>query len=181
MDNNHLSLDEVTNTSKSPLSKSEINRLVWRHPVHFLSFGLGAGLAPYMPGTFGTLIAIPFYLIFSYLSWPLYLALVIAAFIFGVFICTVSEKSIGIPDYSGIVWDEMVGYWVTMFLAPVHWYWIFWGFLLFRIFDILKPMPINWINEKVKSGFGIMLDDLVAGVFSFLLLQLTIRIVAIFS
>lgn len=153
---------------------TSITREVFTSPVSFLAFGFGVGLIPFIPGTCGTLIAIPFYLLLQFLPWQLYLAFVLGAFIFGIWLCDVSEKIIGIKDYSGIVWDEIVGYWLTMFLAPPRWEWILLGFVLFRLFDILKPWPINWLNQKVVGGFGIMLDDLMAALFSFILLQVVI-------
>ena len=79
---------------------------------------------------------------------------------------------LGVHDHGGIVWDEIAGYLVTMFLAPSGWQWIVAGFVLFRIFDIIKPPPIGWIDKKVQGGFGIMIDDVVAGIFALVILQL---------
>ena len=78
-------------------------------------------------------------------------------------------------DHPGIVWDEIVGFLITMYLAPVSWIWIVTGFALFRVFDILKPWPIRWLDEKVKGGIGIMLDDILAGIFAWVVLQIIVN------
>lgn len=146
-----------------------------KHPVHWLAFGFGTGLAPFAPGTFGTLAGLLFYLLFQYLHWISFLALILAAFFLGILICDKASAHLGVHDHPGIVWDEMVGYWLTMLAAPPGWTWIILGFVLFRFFDILKPWPIRWLDQRVSGGLGIMLDDLVAGAFSLLLLQLLHR------
>lgn len=153
---------------------TSLTRKVLTNPIYFLGFGFGVGLSRFAPGTLGTLIAVPFYLLLQYLSWPLYLAITLIAFFVGIWICHVTEKMVGIPDYSGIVWDEMVGFWVTMFLAPSKLQWIIIGFVLFRVFDILKPWPISWVNKNVHGGFGVMVDDLLAALVSFGILQFII-------
>ncbi len=142
------------------------------NPNHFFAFGFGSGLAPKAPGTFGTLAAVPIYWLIQDLSWPLYLSWLLVTFVLGVFWCDRSSKVLGVHDHGGIVWDEFVGYWVTMFMAPAGWLWMLVGFVLFRLFDIVKPWPIRWLDEKVHGGFGIMLDDLVAGILAALCLQL---------
>jgi len=145
---------------------------VFRNPVHFLAFGLGSGTAPVAPGTFGTLAAIPFYLLLDQLSLPLYLLAVMLAFGVGVYLCERTSKDLGVHDHGGIVWDEFVGLWITMLVAPPGWGWLLVGFLLFRLFDIWKPFPIGWLDKHVHGGLGIMLDDAVAGSFAWLLLQI---------
>ncbi len=142
------------------------------NPNHFFAFGFGSGLAPKAPGTFGTLAAVPIYWLIQDLSWPLYLSWLLVTFVLGVFWCDRSSKVLGVHDHGGIVWDEFVGYWVTMFMAPAGWLWMLVGFVLFRLFDIVKLWPIRWLDEKVHGGFGIMLDDLVAGILAALCLQL---------
>ncbi|WP_316365058.1 phosphatidylglycerophosphatase A family protein [Candidatus Thiodiazotropha sp. CDECU1] len=147
-----------------------------RKPVHLLAFGFGSGLLPKAPGTYGTLVGIPLYLLLQPLSLLLYSLLVLLAFVAGVWICQRTSDDLGVHDHSGIVWDEIVGYLVAMAIAPAGWAWIAIGFLLFRGFDILKPWPILWIDRRVKGGLGIMLDDVVAGLFTagtILLLNLT--------
>ncbi len=143
-----------------------------RNPDHFFAFGFGSGLAPWAPGTFGTLAALPVYWLIQDLSWPLYLGWLLVTFILGVYWCERSSRALGVHDHGGIVWDEMVGYWLTMFLAPAGWLWMLVGFVLFRIFDILKPWPINWLDRQVKGGLGIMIDDIVAALYAWIGLQL---------
>ena len=142
------------------------------NPNHLFAFGFGSGLAPKAPGTFGTLVAIPFFLLLQHLSWPVYLSWLLVTFALGVLWCDRSSKALGVHDHGGIVWDEFVGFWITMFMAPAGWIWIVIGFVLFRLFDIVKPWPINWLDKKVHGGFGIMIDDVLAGVYALLVLQL---------
>jgi phosphatidylglycerophosphatase A len=139
---------------------------VFRNPVHFLAFGLGSGCAPKAPGTFGTLAAVPLYLLLAQLPLHPYIAVVLVAFVAGIWICGKTSRDIGVHDPGGIVWDEFVGFWITMILAPPGWQWLLAGFILFRVFDILKPFPIGLLDKRVKGGLGIMLDDVLAGVYA---------------
>ncbi len=141
------------------------------HPLGFLALGFGSGLVPRAPGTAGTVAAIPVYLLASALELPVYLLLVTAMFLAGIAICAHTARRLGVHDHPGIVWDEIVGYLVTMALAPAGWLWIVIGFVLFRLFDIVKPWPIRWLDKHVHGGFGIMLDDLLAGLCAAALLQ----------
>ena len=138
---------------------------------HFFAFGFGSGLAPKAPGTFGTLAAVPIYWLIQDLSWPIYATWLIVTFALGVYWCDRSSKQLGVHDHGGIVWDEFVGYWITMFMAPTGWLWMLLGFVLFRFFDIIKPWPIGWLDRKVGGGFGIMIDDVLAGIYAFIVLQ----------
>ena len=92
----------------------------------------------------------------------------------GVFLCDYTAKALNVHDHPGIVWDEIVGYFITMFMVPKSWLWIVIGFILFRVFDILKPWPISLADKKVHGGFGIMLDDVIAGVFALIIIQITL-------
>ncbi|MBV1914993.1 MAG: phosphatidylglycerophosphatase A [Pseudomonadales bacterium] len=143
-----------------------------QNPNHLLAFGFGSGLAPKAPGTAGTLAAIPLFIALSQLPYDIYLGLCLLTFILGISICGASAKALGVKDHSGIVWDEFVGLWVTLAFVPALFptelnletlIYIFAGFVLFRIFDIAKPWPISWVDRYVGGGFGIMLDDLLAG------------------
>ncbi|HBN13597.1 phosphatidylglycerophosphatase A [Pseudohongiella sp. SYSU M77423] len=145
---------------------------VWRNPVHFLAFGLGSGAAPVAPGTFGTLAAVLIYLTLPSMGWMWYLLMLLLTFVAGIWICGKTADDIGVHDHGGIVWDEFVGLWLTMFLAPPGWVWLLLGFVLFRIFDVLKPWPIRWLDRRVAGGFGIMIDDILAGIFALLCLQI---------
>ncbi len=140
-------------------------------PIHFLALGFGSGLAPKAPGTFGTLAAIPLYLLLSGLESWLYAVVTLVAAIAGFWICGQSAKRLNVHDHPAIVWDEIVGYLITMFMLPDSLEWVVAGFVLFRFFDILKPWPISWLDRHLKGGFGIMVDDIVAGLFSLAILQ----------
>ncbi len=141
-------------------------------PVHFLAFGFGSGLAPKAPGTFGTLAAVPLFLLLSLLPLWLYIVVVIATCTYGVHLCTKTAQDMGVHDDPSIVWDEFAGFWITMIAIPVSFTTIVIGFALFRFFDILKPWPIDWIDRNVQGGLGIMLDDIVAGLMALGCLQL---------
>ena len=145
---------------------------VFSNPLYFLAFGFGSGLMPRAPGTFGTLAALPIYYCLTYTSMSTYIVVTILAAIFGIYICEYVSRDLGEHDYPGIVWDEIVGYLVTMFLAPTGWIWMVIGFVLFRIFDIWKPFPIRWVDNYVSGGFGIMLDDLLAAIPAWGIIQL---------
>lgn len=149
-----------------------IAKNVWKNPLYFIAFGFGSGLMPIAPGTFGTLAAIPIYLMMVGLSWPWYLCLIVIAFIMGVFVCDKVTSELGVQDYSGIVWDEVVGFLITMFMAPVGIVWVVVGFGLFRLFDIWKPQPIRWVDKHVQGGFGIMVDDVLAGILALAIMQI---------
>lgn len=149
----------------------------WKNPAHFLACGLGAGAAPYAPGTFGTVVGVPLFLLLAPWSVPVYALATLLLFAVGVWLCGVTARDFGVHDHSGIVWDEVVGYLVTMIAAPGGWPWIVTGFVLFRLFDVFKPWPIAWVDRRVGGGFGIMVDDLLAGVFSWVCLQALYRLV----
>ena len=139
-------------------------------PVLFLAFGFGAGLAKKAPGTFGTLAAIPVYLVLMQGNLFVYSFITILVILSGIWICGGAAEKLGEHDFSGIVWDEIAGYLVTMWLVPFSWQMVVIGFLLFRVLDIFKPWPIKWIDNKVSGGVGIMLDDIVAGLFAGLII-----------
>lgn len=144
---------------------------VWQDPLYFIGFGFGAGAMPFAPGTFGTLMAIPFYLLFRSLPPAAYLSVILIFILFSSYLSHYLSKAIHEHDHPGMCIDEFVGYFVTMSFAPHHWTFIVLGFVLFRLFDIWKPWPIGWIDKHVTSGFGMVLDDVLAGFYSFILLQ----------
>lgn len=143
---------------------------IFRDPILFFAFGFGSGLSPIAPGTCGTLVAIPFFLLLQPLGMAPYMALVGLATVVGVWICTQASRKVGVHDHQGIVWDEIVGYWITMAGIPVSVETVFSGFVLFRFFDIVKPWPIRPIDRFVDGGLGVMLDDVVAGIFAWIVL-----------
>ena len=133
-------------------------------PVHMLALGFGSGLAPKAPGTFGTLAAIPLFLLLSLLPLWLYIVVVIAACTYGVHLCGKTADDMQVHDHGSIVWDEVAGMFITFLFVPITAPSLLAGFVLFRIFDILKPWPISFIDKNCHGGFGIMLDDIVAGI-----------------
>lgn len=151
---------------------------VFTDPVHFLAFGFGSGLAPWAPGTAGTLagLGIELLLRLAGIEWTLRLLVVLLVIVVGVWICGASARKLGEHDHPGIVWDEIAGILLTMLAVPDGWRGMLIGFALFRVFDILKPWPISWADRKVSGGTGIMLDDILAAVFAIavmLLLRVT--------
>lgn len=152
--------------------KEPVPASVWRNPVHFLAFGLGSGTAPKAPGTWGTVAAVPLFLLLNLLPLWAYSFALAAAFGIGVYLCGKTARDIGVHDHGGIVWDEFVGFWITMWALPSHWAWLLAGFVLFRLFDIWKPAPIRQLDRRVHGGLGIMLDDVIAGVYAAIPLQI---------
>ncbi len=144
-------------------------------PILFLAFGFGSGLAKKAPGTFGTVAAIPVYWLFVQTGFLSYSILTVIATVAGIGICGIAAEKLDEHDFGGIVWDEIAGYLITMWLVPFSWQAAALGFVLFRIFDIIKPWPIKWIDQKVHGGLGIMLDDVLAAVFAGALLVLAVN------
>jgi len=143
------------------------------HPAHLLSFGFGSGLARKAPGTFGTLAAFPMYWYLApRLSDALFIFLLILAFAIGVWVCDLTGKALGIADYGGIVWDEIVAFMLVLFFTPPGWEWSLLAFTLFRFFDIVKPPPIRYFDNNWHGGFGVMFDDLLAAGYALLSLAI---------
>lgn len=157
--------------------RNDLQGLKLSNPIHLVAVGFGSGLAPKAPGTFGTLVAVPIYYFLSFLTVEIYLAVLVLCSLAGFLICHVTSRDMGVHDHKAIVWDEFVGYWITMLMVPFNFQWAIVGFILFRFFDILKPFPICWLDKNVHGGLGIMIDDIVAGVFAGVLLQFLIYIV----
>lgn len=145
--------------------------------AHWVASGFGAGFAPKAPGTVGTLVAIPLYLLLRELPPAYYAGVVLAMFGVGVLLCRIVETRFARHDHPSIVWDEIVGYLIAMFLAPRGWFWVALGFALFRLFDIWKPFPIGAVDRRMRGGFGVMLDDALAGVAAGAVLQVTAYLV----
>ncbi|MEX1199178.1 MAG: phosphatidylglycerophosphatase A [Methylophaga sp.] len=150
---------------------------VIKRPAVLLACGLGAGLIPKAPGTFGTLAAIPLFLWMQHLNMLSYLLITVAFFVLGIWISAEAIKIFHRDDPSEVVWDEVVGFLITMIAAPAGWQWLVLGFVLFRIFDIWKPWPVSLADQKLHGGLGIMLDDVIAGVYALVVLQLIAFIV----
>jgi len=141
------------------------------HPHRWLAYGLGAGLFPWSPGTLGTLVAIPLYLLLRPLPLIEYVGLLSLLFLIGVWACGKTARELEAQDPSAIVWDEVLGFLLAMTAVPPGWPWLLAGFLLFRGLDILKPWPIGTLDRRLQGGLGIMLDDVAAGAMTCGLLQ----------
>jgi phosphatidylglycerophosphatase A len=143
-----------------------------RNPIHFLAFGCGAGAAPIAPGTVGTLVGAVIYYFLQYLPLTTYLLITLLGFFIGIWLCGKTSLDIKVHDHSGIVFDEIIGYLLTMLAAPHGLVWLVIGFLLFRFFDIVKPWPIRFVDQNVTGGLGIMLDDVLAAIYAGISLHL---------
>ena len=144
---------------------SAISPQLLRYPEVLLATGFGSGLSPAAPGTVGTLASLLLFLVLGDTTWPL-LLICLAGFIAGIWICQKTSDRLGVHDHGGIVWDEFVGMWLTLLWVPLSLTTIVLGFVLFRLFDILKPWPIGPLDKRVHGGLGIMLDDVIAGLFA---------------
>ena len=155
----------------SLLKRNRVDATLLINPIHFLSLGFGSGLSPYAPGTAGTLAAIPVFWLMAPLPLELYLGIVVLLFIVGIYLCQKTTDKLGAHDHSAIVWDEVVGYLLTMIAVPFDWRWVILGFFLFRLFDVWKPWPVRLLDRHVGGGLGIMLDDVGAAVYAALSLH----------
>ncbi|GAB1232263.1 phosphatidylglycerophosphatase A [Ferrigenium sp. UT5] len=154
-------------------------RFLFSHPAHLLSFGFGSGLARKAPGTFGTLVAFPFYWYLApRLSDMLFLLVLIWAFAIGVWVCDITGRALGVADYGGIVWDEVVAFLLVLFFTPNEPAWQLLAFLLFRFFDIVKPPPIRHFDQHWHGGLGVMFDDLLAAGYALLCLAILKTVLA---
>ena len=142
-----------------------------KDPVVAIALGFGSGLVPRAPGTAGTLVAVPLCMALQHLSLALYAVFTVIVVIVGIFICSYAAKKLGVHDHPAIVIDEVAGFLITMLAVPQGWQWLVAGFFLFRFFDVIKPWPISWLDKNVKGGFGIMADDVLAGLASLALLH----------
>ena len=145
------------------------------NPIHFFALGFGSGLIKPAPGTWGTLASIPVYLLLLKLlpaGLLPYLMVLLVSFVLGIYLCGKTARDVGVHDHGAIVWDEFVGFWITMTMIPFMWLNVILGFLLFRLFDIIKPWPIKLLDKYVHGGFGIMIDDVLAGIFAWVILYL---------
>ncbi|TVO34834.1 phosphatidylglycerophosphatase A [Vibrio algivorus] len=166
--------------SQQKPSINPLSRIKLSNPWHLLAVGFGSGLSKIVPGTMGTLASIPFYLLLVQLPTLAYCVVVIVAALLGIVICQKTSDDMQVHDHGAIVWDEFVGFWITMSVVPFmglpHYDWqtLLIGFVLFRIFDMVKPWPISLLDRHVHGGFGIMIDDVLAGVFAAISLWLVV-------
>ena len=153
--------------TKQARNKNFKKYLKLTNPIHFLAVGLGSGLSPIMPGTMGSLMAIPLWLLFWGLQPALYWVFILVTFVFGCYICQKTSDDTHTHDSGHIVWDEFVGMWITLYFIPqFSILWVTIAFVAFRLFDMAKPWPIRWFDKRVPGGFGIMVDDVIAAIFS---------------
>jgi phosphatidylglycerophosphatase A len=146
-------------------------RFLFGHPSHFIALGFGVGLAPVAPGTFGTLLALPlFWLLGSHLDPTGWLVLLGLMYVGGIWLCDRTGRDLGVHDHKAIVWDEVVAFLFVLFFTPATPMWQAFAFLLFRLFDILKPGPIRYVEARFRGGFGVMADDLAAAFFTLICL-----------
>jgi len=146
-------------------------RFLLRHPAHFLGLGFGSGLAPHAPGTYGTLAALPLYAGLAWLPPSAQLAVIALLFLAGIPICRKTGTALGVADHGGIVWDEIVAMLLVLTCVPPTWAWWLAALLLFRLFDIWKPYPIRQFDARLKGGFGVMFDDLLAALYAIAVLE----------
>jgi phosphatidylglycerophosphatase A len=152
---------------------------LWSHPAHFIALGFGAGLAPVVPGTFGTLLALP-------IAWALhavgndllFVGVIVALLIVGVWASQVTGRHLGAADHGAIVIDEVAAFLLVLFFVDEKPLWQIYAFLLFRVFDIVKPPPAGYVDRAIKNGVGVMLDDLLAAAYTLLVLVVTRRLLA---
>lgn len=148
-----------------------------QHPAHFFGLGFGAGLAKKAPGTFGTLVGLPLFWAIAHQPILIQLALISVLFIIGIYICDVTGRALGVADHGGIVWDEIVAMMLVLTFTPFAGIWWIVAFILFRLFDIWKPFPIKQCDAKLKHGFGVMFDDLLAAIYAILSLKAILLLV----
>ena len=156
-------------------------RALLAHPGGWIACGFGSGLSPVAPGTAGSLAALLPWLALRELPWPLYPGALALVFALGTWASNVAIARLRIADPGAVVIDEFVGQWIALLplvIAPQTWPWIVAGFALFRLFDVWKPWPVSWADRRVRGGFGVMLDDVVAGVYAAIALALALHFIS---
>ena len=153
-------------------------RFLLRRPAHFIALGFGSGLAPFAPGTFGTLVAIPIAaLLRAYASDVGFVAAIVLLFALGTWAADVTGRDLGVPDHGGIVVDEIVAFLIVLYFVGGDPLRQAFAFLLFRVFDIAKPPPIRQVDAALKNGIGVMVDDLLAAAYTLFVFALVVRLV----
>ncbi|HVI55003.1 MAG TPA: phosphatidylglycerophosphatase A [Luteibacter sp.] len=157
---------------------TEGRRRLRASPAGWIACGFGSGLTPKAQGTFGSLAAVVPWLLMRGLSVPAWIGVIVVAFAIGVWACDVAGRLLGVDDHRSLVWDEFVGLWIALLPALIApWWAVVAGFVLFRLFDVWKPWPIAWFDRRVKGGFGVMLDDVIAGIFAGIALYLLLSLI----
>jgi phosphatidylglycerophosphatase A len=177
-DNGPTGLGAFRVNAKKTLSAEQRHALL-ATPAGWLACGFGSGLAPVAQGTCGSLAALLPWLLLRQLSLPLYGVVLLLGFGVGVWACNVAGRALGVDDHRSLVWDEFIGQWIALLpllVLPAPWWTIAIGFVLFRLFDVWKPWPIRWLDRRVKGGFGVMIDDVIAGIFAAIVLGLVMSL-----
>jgi phosphatidylglycerophosphatase A len=146
-------------------------KFLFKNPAHFLALGFGSGLSPKAPGTFGTIVGMPMFILLMATPALLHTPIIALLFLIGIPLCDIAGKNLGVPDHRSIVWDEIVAFMLVMEYSPFSWIWWLIAFLLFRLFDIWKPFPIHFFDQTLKGGFGVMFDDLLAAIYAIISLK----------
>lgn len=157
--------------SKYQKNASQPPATLWTNPLHFIACGFGVGAIPFFPGTFGTMLGIPIAIILSHHSILFYVISCVLLFCVGIYLCGITNRDFGTDDHPAAVFDEIATFPVVMIGIPMHWIFLLIGFCLFRFFDIVKPWPIRWVDKNIHNGFGVMFDDLLAAIFSGIILH----------
>ena len=147
---------------------------LFSHPAHFIALGFGSGLSPKAPGTVGTLLGFPLFLLITSFYPASIIPILIIGFLIGIWACGKTGFDLGVADHGGMVWDEVIAFAIVLLYTPTTGLWYLIAFGLFRLFDIWKPFPIRYFDRKVKGGFGVMLDDLLAAIYAIVVIQLSI-------
>jgi len=156
----------------SPSSNPSLSpKQLLRHPAGWIASGFGSGFSPFAPGTVGSAAALLPWLWLRVLPLPYYALAIVLAFAIGVWASAWVVRRSGVQDPQVVVWDEFVGVWIALLAAPAGWAWTLAGFALFRLFDIWKPWPVGWADERIHGGLGVMLDDVVAGIYALLVMR----------
>ena len=148
-----------------------------QHPSHFIALGFGAGLSLRAPGTVGTLVGFPLFWLLIFTPEPVHYIALTLLFLIGIPLCTRTGNALGIPDHGSIVWDEIVAMMLVLEFTPASPLWWSIAFVLFRLFDIWKPAPIRHCDARLKGGFGVMFDDLLAAIYTIISLKVLLCLV----
>ncbi len=164
------------------LSEQQSAQPNWRwliNPIHCLSLGLGCGLSPLAPGTVGTLLGVAIYLLIMDVGVLFYLSIVLVIIGIATAVAEYTSEALGGVDHRAIVIDEIAGFLIACISLPADWIYLLLAFVLFRIFDIAKPWPIDFIDRRIGGGVGIIGDDLMAGLYTLLCIQLLALIISV--
>lgn len=152
-------------------------QFAFSHPAHLVALGFGAGVSRFAPGTVGTLVGFPLYWVTSsHLTALEMLVMIVLLFAIGVWACGVTGRHLGISDHGGMCWDEVVAFLLILVVTPDEPWWQAGAFFLFRFFDVVKPSPIRELEKRMKGGFGVMFDDILAAGYTLLALAIIKRI-----